>query len=99
LPERFGFDTRRVQFSSLILTGQMAREDALAALAIPAYDRETIQQEFDYIAKKLGISPEELRGYFEMPKKSYKDYQNHQWAFDLGARVLQALGAEKAVKR
>ena len=29
LPERFGFDTRRVQYSSLILTGQMTRDDAL----------------------------------------------------------------------
>ena len=29
LPERFGFDTRRVQYSSLILTEQMKREDAI----------------------------------------------------------------------
>ena len=99
LPERFGFDTRKVQFSSLILTGQMSRADALAALQKPAYDPETIQQEFDYIAKKLGITSEELRGYFTMPKKSYKDYRNQQWVFDLGARVLQAIGVEKAVKR
>ena len=60
---------------------------------------ETIQQEFDYIAKKLGITSAELRGYFEMPKKSYRDYRNQQWIFDVGARVLQALGAERAVKR
>ena len=26
LPEKFGFDTRKVQYSSLILTGQMCRE-------------------------------------------------------------------------
>jgi N-acetyl sugar amidotransferase len=99
LPERFGFDTRRVQYSSLILTGQMTRADALAALEKPAFDPETIHQEFEYIAKKLRITSDELRGYFEMPKKSYRDYRNHQWAFDLGARVLQSLGAEKAVKR
>lgn len=99
LPERFGFDTRKVQFSSLILTGQMTRADALSALERPAYDPGTIQQEFDYIAKKLGITSEELRGYFTMPKKSYKDYRNQQWVFDLGARVLQAVGVEKAVKR
>ena len=29
LPEKFGFDTRKVQFSSLILTGQMSRDEAL----------------------------------------------------------------------
>ena len=32
LPERFGYDTRKVQFSSLILTGQMTREEALEEL-------------------------------------------------------------------
>jgi len=98
-PTKFGYDKRRAHFSSLILTGQMTRADALSALEKPAYDPGTIQQEFDYIAKKLGITSEELRGYFTMPKKSYKDYRNQQWVFDLGARVLQAVGVEKAVKR
>lgn len=99
LPERFGYDTRRVQFSSLILTGQMRREDAIEALRHPAYDPETIGHEFDYIARKLGITSEELRGYFTMPKKGYADYKNQRWMFNLGAKVLQAIGAEKAVKR
>ncbi|WP_375291552.1 N-acetyl sugar amidotransferase [Qipengyuania sp.] len=99
LPERFGYDTRRVQFSSLILTGQMRREEALEALRHSAYDPETIGHEFDYIARKLGITSEELRGYFTMPKKSYADYKNQRWMFTLGAKVLQMIGAEKAVKR
>lgn len=99
LPERFGYDTRRVQFSSLILTGQMTRDEAIEELKKPAYDPETIAHEFDYIARKLGIGSEELRGYFTMPKKTYADYRNQRWMFDLGARVLQAIGAEKAVKR
>uniref|UniRef100_UPI00193A180B hypothetical protein n=1 Tax=Segeticoccus rhizosphaerae TaxID=1104777 RepID=UPI00193A180B len=89
----------RVQFSSLILTGQMRRDNALEALEKPAYDPETIEREFDYVARKLGITSEELRGYFTMPRKTYADYKNQRWMFDLGARVLQAIGAEKAVKR
>ena len=44
LPERFGFDTRRVQFSSLIITNQMTREEALAKLKIPAYDPQIIRK-------------------------------------------------------
>lgn len=99
LPERFGFDTRRVQFSSLILTGQMQRDDALEQLEHPAYDPATIEHEFDYIARKLGITSAELRGYFDMPRKTYADYKNQRWIFDLGAKVLQTIGVEKAVKR
>lgn len=99
LPERFGFDPRRVQYSSLILTGQMTRDEALKKLEKPAYDPKTIDQEFEYIATKLGISVEELRGYFTMPKKFYWDYQNQEKIFNMGAKVLKAIGLESSIKR
>ncbi|MDR6786143.1 N-acetyl sugar amidotransferase [Pedobacter africanus] len=99
LPERFGYDTRKVQFSSLILTGQMTREEALEKLKLPSYDKNAIEDDFNYIATKLRISPEELRGYFDAPKKSYKDYKSQENLFNLGAKVLKFFGAEKSIKR
>jgi len=99
LPERFGFDPRRVQYSSLILTGQMTREYALERLSKPAYDPETINEEFNYIATKLGITSEDLSRYFNMPKKYYWDYKNQQNIFRLGAKVLNIIGVEKVKKR
>lgn len=99
LPERFGFDTRRVQFSSLILTDQMNREEALKMLEKPAYNPETIQDEFNYIATKLQISPNELKGYFTMPKKFYWNYKNQEKMFNLGAKILKFIGVEKSIKR
>ena len=99
LPERFGYDTRKVQYSSLILTGQMTREVAIEMLKKPSYDSATIDDEFNYIATKLGIMPEELRHYFTMPKKFYWDYKNQQTMFRLGAKVLHLMGVEKVKKR
>lgn len=99
LPTRFGYDTRRVQYSSLIQTGQMTRQDALEQLKKPAYDPATIDEEFEYIATKLGISVEELRSYHTMPLKTYRDYRNQAWMFELGSRILKAIGVEKSVKR
>ncbi len=99
LPERFGFDTRRVQFSSLILTGQMQREDAIEILKKPAYNSETIEEDFNYIATKLGITKSELQTYFNSPKKFYWDYKNQEWLFNLGAKFLWFLGIEKSIKR
>lgn len=91
LPERFGYDPRRVQFSSLILAGQMTREEALKELEQKAYDPETIKDEFKYIATKLGISVEELQGYFEMPLKFYWDYANSekilQWFYKTAKKL------------
>ena len=99
LPTRFGYDTRRVQFSSLILTSQMTREEAIEKLKSPAYDLITIERDFDFIATKLGISVEKLLEYHKMPKKSYKDYKNQEWLFDLGAKFLKAIGVERSIKR
>lgn len=99
LPTRFGYDTRKVQFSSLILTGQMTRDAAIEELKKLPYDESTIDEEFAYIATKLGISVDELRGYHRMPKKWFRDYKNQEWLFDIGARVLQFFGLEGAIKR
>ena len=99
LPERFGYDTRKVQFSSLILTGQMTREEAFIELAKPSYDKAAIGQDFEYVATKLGISVADLQGYMDMPKKSYRDYKSMSSVYNLGAKVLNTLGIERAVKR
>ena len=77
----------------------MSRADALAKLAVPAYDAATIEEDFEYIATKLGISVDELRGYHDMPLKTYRDYKNSEWLFALGAKTLRMLGVERAIKR
>lgn len=99
LPKKFGFDTRKVQFSSLILTNQMSRDEALLKLSEPAIADDEAKHEFDYIATKLGISSEELRSYFEGTNKTYKDYNNQETMFVLGAKVMRWLGIERAIKR
>lgn len=99
LPEKFGFDTRKVQYSSLILTGQMTREDALEKLKSPAFDKEMIAHDFEYIATKLGITISELQGYMHSPNMTYMDYKSQQSIYDLGAKMMRLLGLERGGKR
>ena len=99
LPERFGYDTRRVQYSSLILTGQMSREEALNQLKLPAYDSEEIKHEFEFVANKLGISKEELQTYFNMPKKTHLDYKSQENVYKLGSKLMRLMGLERGGKR
>ena len=99
LPERFGFDVRKVQLSSLIVTGQMSRADALAELSKPSYDPNLITQEIEFIANKLEISEGELHSYMTLPKKTYRDYRNQQILYSMGARAMQILGLELGGKR
>lgn len=99
LPERFGYDVRKVQFSSLIVTDQMTREEALAELVKPSYDKETIGQEIEFVANKLDIGVEELMCYMMLPKKTYKDYRNQEEVYRAGARIMRMLGLELGGKR
>ncbi|MBK8761704.1 MAG: N-acetyl sugar amidotransferase [Sulfuritalea sp.] len=99
LPKRFGYDVRRVQYSSLIVTGQMTREDAIELLKEPSYDEATIGQEIEFVANKLGISVEELNSYMALPRKTFKDYKNQRQIYEYGARVMRAMGLEIGGKR
>ena len=99
LPKRFGYDTRRVQFSSLIVTNQMTREEALEQLSQPSYDKNTIAQDFEYIATKLGISVDELQSYMDLPNKTYRDYKSQLRLFIWGTKAMRALGLERRVIR
>jgi N-acetyl sugar amidotransferase len=99
LPTKFGFDKRRAHFSSLILTGQMSREEALERIAKPAFDQATIEQDFEYIATKLDISVEELRALLNGPNKSYRDYRSAMPMIQLGTAVMRALGVQRAIIR
>lgn len=99
LPTKFGYDKRRAHFSSLILTGQMSRDDALQRIAKPAYDEDAVAQDFEYIATKLGISVEELKALHSGPNKTHRDYANNTALIGLGTRIMRALGLQRAVMR
>jgi N-acetyl sugar amidotransferase len=91
LPTRFGFDTRRITYSSRIVTGQMSREEAINSLKEPALNQTEIKNEFNFVAKKLRISENELRGYLTIPKKTYKDYKNISFVFKIATLIFRLM--------
>lgn len=95
LPRKFGFQKRRAHFSSLIMTKQMTRDNALERIAKPEMSEHFLQQEFEYVANKLDLSTEELRMIFEGENKTYRNYRNKRWLIGLGSNVLRWLGLEK----
>lgn len=99
LPRKFGYEKRRAHFSSLILTGQMSREEALDRISLPELPEEFLQKEFEYVANKLDLSRQELQDIFDGPNKTYKDYKNKMGIIKLGAQVMQKLGMEKRLFR
>ena len=76
LPMKFGYDKRKPHLSSLIVAGQMRREEALKELEKPLYDKKELQEDKEYIAKKLGVNNEEFESIMKMPTHSYRDFPN-----------------------
>ncbi|KGF67314.1 LPS biosynthesis protein [Hoeflea sp. BAL378] len=99
LPKKFGYDKRRAHYSSLILTGQVTREEALKVLATDPYTPEDVARDMEFVANKLGITVEELQGYMKLPNKTYRDYANAMTFIDLGTKVYRALGLQRSVMR
>jgi len=95
LPRRFGYEKRRAHFSSLIMTGQMTRDEALDRISRPEMDEHFLKQEFEYVAHKLGLTVGELQALFDMPKKTFRDYKNKRDLIGFGANVMRKLGLEK----
>lgn len=99
MPKKFGYEKRRAHFSSLILTGQMTRDEAIDRISRPEMDDHFLQQEFEYVANKLDLSVKELQEIFEGENKTFNDYKNKKWLIDLGARAQRFLGMEKRLFR
>lgn len=99
LPRKFGFEKRKAHFSSLILTGQMTREEALDRVSRPELSEEFLQKEFDYVADKLDLSRAELQEIFKGPNKTFHDYKTKIKIIGAGAQVMQKLGLEKRLFR
>lgn len=99
LPRKFGFDRRRVHFSSLILTKQMTREAALSRILKPEMSEEFLSQEFEYVANKLNLSLESLKQIFYGENKTFNDYKNKRRIINFGSKVMKISGLERRLFR
>jgi N-acetyl sugar amidotransferase len=87
LPVKFGFDKRRAHYSSLILSNQLSREDALCQMKQNPYKEEELEEDLSYIAKKLDLETEEFRKIISQPNKLYTDYPNNEKLFRMGVKI------------
>ena len=76
LPVKFGYDKRKLHLSSSILSGQVSREEALRELNEPLREEGEFREDFAFVAKKLGLSHEELEELVQGPGSTYRDFPN-----------------------
>jgi N-acetyl sugar amidotransferase len=87
LPYKFGFDKRRAHLSSLVISGQMTRDEALKSVQDHTYTEPEISDDLEYVAKKLDWTPLEFREIIGLPPARHKDFPNNDLLFSLGIRI------------
>jgi N-acetyl sugar amidotransferase len=75
LPTKFNIDKRKAHFSSLILSGQMTRGEALLKLKEPLYDKDEFVEDKQYVLNKLDMSEKEFDTIMKMPPKLNTAYK------------------------
>lgn len=98
VPTRFGHDIRRVWLSTLVITGQITRDEALRELEQPPLSEQESKELFSEVAKRLGITEKKLMSYHEMPECTEK-FKSQEKLYNLGIKVYEKLGFEKRIRK
>lgn len=87
LPTKFDIDKRKPHLSSMILSGELTREQALKELELPLYSKNELREDKEYITKKLGLTEQELDNLIKSSGRSYKEYRNWDKWFTLIKKI------------
>ncbi len=74
LPTKFNVDKRKPFLSTMIMTGQISRENALESLRMPPYDELLLIQDRQFVMKKLGFSDSDFESYMSSKDLSHFSY-------------------------
>lgn len=75
LREKFNIDKRKVEYSAMIRSGQLSREEALKTISknLEPEDSKLVE----YSLKRLGISQEKFEKIMKLPPKTFLDYKTY----------------------
>ena len=82
LPVKFGVDKRKAHLSNLIYSGQISKKQAIKELERPPLTPEQVQQDMEFITKKLGLSQDEFLYIMHTPPRRHEDFPIERSIYD-----------------
>lgn len=79
-PQKFDVDKRTSHLSSMIVSGQMTRDQAIEELAKPMYDENQMAQYITFIENNLGITHDEFMDIMQAPTHEHTDFKTDKVA-------------------
>ncbi|WP_141054004.1 N-acetyl sugar amidotransferase [Aliarcobacter cryaerophilus] len=88
LPNKFNVDKRKVHFSTLIISNQMSRDEAVKQLnEIPYLSEQELNNDIEYFLKKMKWSQKDLDDYLGRSEKSHLIYGSEKWLWDFLKKI------------
>jgi hypothetical protein len=82
LPHKFGVDKRLLHYSTLVISGQMTREEAAKGLeGIPYNSQQDLDQDIKYFLKKMMWTDDDLKSYIGREGVSHNTYPTEEPIF------------------
>jgi imidazoleglycerol phosphate synthase cyclase subunit len=79
LPTRFGIDFRQIEFSALVRSGQLDREEAIRRFYEP---RQVNPELIELVKKRLNFDDSEFMRVMQLPKRTYRDFKTYKTKFE-----------------
>ncbi|HRF25100.1 MAG TPA: N-acetyl sugar amidotransferase, partial [Chitinophagaceae bacterium] len=90
LPEKFKVDKRKAHLSTLIFSGQLTKEQALAEIALPLYEPSNFKTDYEFVLKKFNLSDDAFKKIMNAPVRSHYDFEIEKSVYEK-FRILKLL--------
>ena len=82
LPIKYNYDKRKAHLSTLIMSGQMTRAEAMEQLKTnPYHDLNLLKQDKSFFKKKFGFSDAQFESIMSKPVKNAEEYPSYELLF------------------
>jgi hypothetical protein len=82
LPQKFNIDKRIITHSALVRSGGMTRQEALDNLQEAPYPIDRVNEDVEYVVKKLGLTSHDFEEIMSLPPKGFRDYPSYYPIFE-----------------
>jgi len=89
LIQKHNMDKRIPHLSTLIMSGQISRKQALEELKNPPYSEKLLKEDLDYFIKKFGLTAEGFSEILNRRGKSDLDYPSNKWLFNKSRGLMK----------
>jgi N-acetyl sugar amidotransferase len=99
LPTKFKIDKRKAHLSTLICSGQITKQEALKEMQLPLYNTNELQEDKEYVLKKLGLSTVQFEEIMEIPIRRHEDFKTDKSMKDTYMKLLEKTAPLRKVVR